>query len=89
MRIERKVDFLDQFTDMVIHIIFYFKVVLENPFALFVFCLILLTGLYFGVKQMILHRNKNPWTVEQKKDLKITIFLGTIIAGIFYFIIKE
>jgi len=89
MRIERNLNFLDSFIDLILHIIFYFQVVLGNPFALLIFTLILLVGLYVGVKKVILNRNKNPWTAEQKKDLKITIFLFIIIAGLFYFIIRE
>ena len=84
----KDVGFFDQIIDVVFHVYFYFQVALENPIALLAFIIILIIGLYIGIKQIILYRKRNPWTKNQKKDLKITIVLFVLIVILFYSINK-
>ena len=88
MRVQEKADFLDQFTDLIIHIYFSFRVVLEKPLALVVFSIIVIIGLSIGIRQVYIYRKKTPWTEQNKKDLKIIILLFAVIVGIFYLVNK-
>lgn len=88
MRIEQKVGFLDGVIDVIIRIIFYFQVALQNPVALSIFSLILIVGLYIGIKQVFFHKDRKAWTENQKKDLKITIVLFVLIVILFILSIK-